>query len=311
MVEALSRIFSWAALFCAAVCECSAQASSGFDGTWVLRLNGQNIIKLTLATEHGRVTGWLTKPGKIDLDGDGGVGAITADQVTLPVQKSKSKPGRLELRIGGDGYVMTLTGQNRASLAWEGPGPFHLERAAEGSTVVLATSLAEPPYPEEIRALREHLRTMVKEDQEARMPVDPARMEAVDARNRPEVLHIFDQYGWVTRSLAGKDAAHNYWLLIQHQTPEIQRRFLPELERAAKAGEASMSDYAYLYDRVQVGLGKPQHWGSQFTCKGRKPVLDPVDDRAGLDVRRHELSMPPIRAYLKFASHADLCRQAR
>jgi hypothetical protein len=69
-----------------------------------------------------------------------------------------------------------------------------------------------------------------------------------------EVLRIFSNYGWVTNSLAGKDAAHDFWLLIQHQTPEIQRRLLPALEKAAETGNAAMGDYAYLYDRVQVGL---------------------------------------------------------
>jgi len=102
---------------------------------------------------------------------------------------------------------------------------------------------------------------------------------------------IFSKYGWVTNSLAGKDAAHDFWLLVQHQTPEIQRRLLPALEKAAKTGNASMGDYAYLYDRVQVGLGKPQHWGSQSKCQNGKPVLESVDDPAGLDARRKELFM--------------------
>ncbi len=289
---------------------CAPQSTSGFDGAWVLRLNGQNIFKLTLATEGGRVTGSLTKPKEVSLDNDGEVTGITSDQVTLPVQKSKLKPGRLEMRIDGDRFVMILSNQNRASLLWEGMRPWNLERVPEGSAVILASSLSEPPYPEEIRALRERLRAMVKEDQDARLPLNEARMQAADAKNRSEVLSIFDRYGWVTNSLAGKDAAHNFWLLVQHQTPEIQRRLLPELEKAAKTSNASMSDYAYLYDRVQVGLGNPQHWGSQVTCKGGRPVLDPVDDRAGLDARRKELFMPPVREYLKSDFFAKMCAKA-
>jgi hypothetical protein len=92
----------------------------------------------------------------------------------------------------------------------------------------------------------------------------------------------------VTDSLAGKDAAHNFWILVQHQTPAIQRQLLPALEKAAKNGNASMSDYAYLYDRVQVGLSKLQHWGSQPNCEAA------VDDPATLDARRKQLFMPPI-----------------
>jgi hypothetical protein len=79
------------------------------------------------------------------------------------------------------------------------------------------------------------------------------------------------------------------------------------MEQAAKSGEASMSDYAYLYDRVQVGLGKPQHWGSQTKCVNGKPVLDPVDDPAGLAQRRKELFMMPIEDYLKMDYLVKFC----
>jgi len=290
---------------------CIAQQRPDFDGTWVLRVNGQNIFKLTLATERGLVTGSLTKPKKLTIDQEGDVTSISPDQVTRPVQKSKLKSGRLELTVDGDRFVMTLEGHNRALLVLEGKRPWKLERASDGSAVILASSLSEPHYPEEIRALREQLRAMVKEEQDARLAFDEARIKAADAKNRPEVLRIFSKYGWVTNSLAGKDAAHDFWLLIQHQTPEIQRRLLPALEETAtKTGNASTSDYAYLYDRVQVGLGKPQHWGTQTKCENGKPVLAPVDDPAGLDARRKELFMLPIREYLKSDYLSKVCAKA-
>jgi uncharacterized protein DUF6624 len=290
---------------------CGGQQSSDFDGTWVFRFNGLNIFKLTLATQHGLVTGSLTKPKRLTIDQDGDVTDIGPDQVALPVQNSKLHLGQLELTIDGDRFVMTLSDHNRAQLELEGMRPWNLERASDGSAVILASSLPEPHYPEEIRALRKQLRAMVKEDQDARLAFDDARMDAIDAKNRPEVLCIFSKYSWVTNSLAGKDAAHDFWLLVQHQTPDIQRRLLPALEKAAKTGNASMTDYAYLYDRVQVGLGKPQHWGTQTKCQDGKPVLDPVDDPPGLDARRKELFMLPVREYLKSDYPVKVCADAK
>jgi len=298
------------AILLLAVRMCAAPQSSDFDGTWVLRLNGQNIFKLSLSTERGVVTGSLTKPKELIIAQDGDVTAIGPVQVTLPVQKSRYRSGQLELTIDDDPFVMALEDHNRASLVLEGMRPWNLERASDGSAIILATSLSEPNYPEEIRALREQLRAMVKEEQDARLAFDQARIEAEDAKNRPEVLRIFSRYGWVTNSLAGKDAAHDFWLLIQHQTPEIQRRLLPALEKAAEAGNAAMSDYAYLYDRVQVGLGKPQHWGTQTHCEDGKPVMAPVDDLAGLDARRKKLFMLPIGEYLKGDYLAKACANA-
>ena len=55
------------------------QVNTEFDGTWVLRINGQNIFKLTLATERGLVTGSLTRPKKLAFDEDGDVIEIGLD----------------------------------------------------------------------------------------------------------------------------------------------------------------------------------------------------------------------------------------
>jgi uncharacterized protein DUF6624 len=292
---------------------CMAQQSSDFNGEWVLKFNGQPIFKLRLAAEKGGITGSWTKPRQLTIDLEGDVATITPDQVNLPIQKAALSGGQLELTINGDRFLMTMEDHNRASLVEDGMPPWmhpwHLERAADGDSVVLATHLPEPDYPQEIRALRGQLRTMVAEDQEARFAFDEARIQAVDAKNRPEVLRIFDRYGWVTNSVAGKDAAHNFWVLVQHQTLEIQQRLLPALEKAAHDSNASMSDYAYLFDRVQTGLGKPQHWGTQTKCEKGKPVLYPVEDPAGLDLRRKELFMPPVRDYLQTDYLMKYCAQ--
>lgn len=288
---------------------CSAQQPSDFSGTWVLKLSGQAILKLTLATEKGSITGSLTKPRQLTFDQDGDVEKISPDEVTLPVQKAAFNGRQLELTVDDDHFVLTMEDPNRVLLILEEMFRWHLDRAPEGEDVILASRLPERDFPDEIRVLREQLRAMVTEDQDARMAFDQARMEAVDLKNRPEVLRIFERYGWVTNSLAGKDGAHDFWLLIQHQTPEIQQQLLPALEKAAQAGNASMSDYAYLYDRVQMGLGKPQHWGSQVKCEGGKPMLYAVDDRSGLDARRKQLLMPPVQEYLQMDYLIKACAQ--
>jgi hypothetical protein len=306
---------SYAVLLLAVTRLLVAQQFSDFEGTWVLKFNGQSILKLTLVTERGRLAGSLTEPSKLAFDSDGGFTTISPEKETLPVQQAALNLGRLQLTIDGDRYVMISQNANRASLALEDRGPWpmrpwRLERAVDPDAVILATKLQEPEYPREIVILRDQLRAMIKEDQDARLKFDHARIDAADTKNRSEVLRIFHRYGWVTDSLAGKDAAHNFFLLVQHQTPAIQRQLLPALERAARNSDASMNDYAYLYDRVQFGLGKLQHWGSQTYCQKGKPVLAPVDDPATLDARRKELYMAPIGEYLKMDYIIKVCAQA-
>jgi hypothetical protein len=281
---------------------CLAQQTSNFAGTWVFKSNGQAIFQIVLTAKQGGITGLWTRPRHWSIDQDGNATTITPDQVTDPLRTKALDGGRLELTADDDHFVMTLQGHDEASLEIADMPymrPWRLDRSPDGSKVILATSLTEPVYPQEIRALRQQLQSMVTEDQDARLAFNQARWEAVDTKNRPQVLRIFDRYGWITNSRAGKDAAHDFWLLVQHQTPEIQQRFLPALEKAAKDGNASMSDYAYLYDRVQMGLGQPQHWGSAVKCENGKPVLYAVDDPSGLDARRKALFLMPIDEYLQ------------
>lgn len=287
------------------------QQASDFDGTWVLRSSSQNIFSLTLKVERGVIAGSLTKPKALRINQEGDVTSIGAQQVTLPVQKSKTDLAQLELFIDDDRFLMTLGDRNHASIILEGMRPWMLERVPEGSKVILAKSILEPKYAKNIQALRTQLSELVKQDQDARLALDEARMKIADAKSSPELLRIFDRYGWVTNSLAGKAAAHNFWLLVQHQEPELQQRFLPALENAAHNGDASMSDYAYLYDRVQVGQGKQQRWGTQVECRECKPELPPVEAPASLDARRKDLFLLPIGEYLKSDYLVKLCAQAK
>ncbi|MCU1236814.1 MAG: hypothetical protein JWP63_4781, partial [Candidatus Solibacter sp.] len=156
-------------------------------------------------------------------------------------------------------------------------------------------------YPAEIVALQKKLKAMVKVDQKVRMApkVSLAEMEKVDRRHLAEVLLNHAKYGWPRISVVGREASHDYWLLLQHQDLEVQQMVLPDLEKAAASGEASKSNFAYLWDRVQVRLGKPQRWGTQVSCKQGKVVLDAIEDPERLDQRRKELNLMPIEKYLK------------
>jgi hypothetical protein len=278
---------------------CTAQQLSDFAGTWVVKVHDRPVISLTLTKSGDILTGSMTAPENLTAGPGGEITAMSGKQESRPIKKCLLRDGHLRLGDGDDEQSMTLIDANHATLGPAGMELFKLERVLAGTTVVLATTLPQAAYPPEITQLRMQLAAMVKEEQSARMAFDDARMKAADDKNRPEVLRIFEHYGWPKSSVTGADAARDFWLLVQHQTPEIQRRMLPEMEKAAKSGEASMSDYAYLYDRVQVGLGKPQRWGSQVQCKDGKPGLHPVEDPDGLDQRRKELFMMPIAEYLK------------
>jgi hypothetical protein len=180
-----------------------------------------------------------------------------------------------------------------------------LERVNQLDEIVVANHWVEPgpkTVSKEIAALQTEINEMVDEDQTVRKttPISWPKVEEVDQKNYPEVVRIYEKYGWPTFSLVGKEAANNYWLLVQHQKLEFQEKVLPALLRAVEAGEGSRMDYAYLYDRVMAGQGKPQHRGTQGgACKDGKATLLPIDDAAGLDQRRRDLRLQPIEEYKK------------
>jgi len=283
----------------------------GFEGTWIFHFNGQPVLQITLTSKDGRYTGALTRPKDLSINQDGDVESLSGDPITLPIQHTELQSNQLNLTIDDTPFVMTLNGDSHATLAINGMRPWPLDRHPSGETVTLATKLPEPAYSAEVQTLRRQLKDMVKADQDARLAFDEARFQAVDAKNKHELERIFDRYGWITRSLAGSDAAHDYWLLVQHQTADLQRHLLPALEKAAKDNDASPTDYAYLYDRVQVGLGKLQRWGTQTKCVDGKAVLSPVEDPAGLEARRQELFLMPIADYLKSDYIVQACAHAK
>jgi hypothetical protein len=166
--------------------------------------------------------------------------------------------------------------------------------------------------------LRKELLRRTKEDQDARKefieamkgkptidPEAPAvrKMLEVDRRNTARMKEVVERHGWPGKSLVGADAAHAAWLLVQHadQDRPFQKRCLALLGEAVKKGEATGEELAYLTDRVRVGEGQKQVYGTQLNTVDGKLVPAPIEDEANVDRRRKEVGLPPLAEYLKTA----------
>ena len=165
----------------------------------------------------------------------------------------------------------------------------------------------ENPKPEEasrhliIDILKKDLAWRADLDQSARLK-NSSLMESIDKENTEWAKKVVGTYGWPTYSLVGEESAHLFWLLVQHTPdPAFQELCLTLMTDAADSGQASRTDLAYLYDRVQMYNKKPQKFGTQLiSVKGGGLKLWVVEDPEHLDLRRVELDMPPIREYLKY-----------
>lgn len=207
--------------------------------------------------------------------------------------------------------------QTLTALAPTTPAPMKLLAAllllsaAAPAIAQSADDVAEP-------ALRAELVDRLATDQEVRQRVIDsgypavvdtalvAQVAAVDAENTAWIVGVVDRYGWPTRALVGAEGVNAAFLLVQHAdaSPDVQARMLPFIERAYRAGDIPGQGYAMLLDRVLVGRGEPQVYGTQaaFGADG-EIALSPTADEGALDARRAEVGLPPAAEYL------DMLRQ--
>jgi hypothetical protein len=302
------------ALAAAALCgPCSAESNlQQFTGTWVLRYQSHNFLVFALRLDHDAIAGTLALPEHFSFDQDGDFSHISAQQRQAAASDLAVVDGQLEfsVRHGSDldRYALKLLDREHAllraaNLPFPMP-PWRLQRVRGSADVKVWKDWLDPdqkPASQEIAALQTELKRMADEDQAVRNsnPISERRMQEIDQANLPLILRIHRKYGWPKASLVGKETAGRFWLLVQHQELNLQRKLLPEMRRAVAKGEASQRNYVFLYDRVMKREGKRQHWGTQTTCVDGKAVLDPVDDPAGLEARRKDLYFPPMEEYLK------------
>ena len=127
----------------------------------------------------------------------------------------------------------------------------------------------------------------------------------IDLRNRNRLKEIFQEYGFPTKEMVGKDAMHGVFLMIQHSDgdKEWQKSQLPNIENAVERGDMDGQSYAYLYDRIRINSGEKQLYGTQFSNVdpiNKTVTLAETEDIDSLDHRRMDVGMMPIDMYKEF-----------
>jgi hypothetical protein len=154
--------------------------------------------------------------------------------------------------------------------------------------------------------LREELLTMAAEDGAVRERLvadgtlfdgyNPL-MAIVHRRNGDRLSEIVDAHGWPGRSLVGEEGADAAWLVVQHAIgdPELQRRCLPLLERAAACGDIPGWHPATLLDAIRFHEGRPQVYGSVFDWDESGEMAPwRIEDADSVDERRLSVGLPPL-----------------
>ncbi len=131
-----------------------------------------------------------------------------------------------------------------------------------------------------------------------------------DATRTERLRQIIRDRGWPTYSLVGEQAEDAAWAIAQHSDhdPDFQREALAWLRVAVENDDASPGNLAYLTDRIAVGAGEPQEYGTQIGCGEGGPVpATPIRDEATVDERRAEVGLPPLADY--YAELEAICAE--
>ncbi len=128
------------------------------------------------------------------------------------------------------------------------------------------------------------------------------QMAKVDAANSEFLTSLIAAHGWPKISVAGEEATHDAWLLVQHADadPALQLVALRHMESLLDDLDVSARDYAYLYDRVMLKIAGKQRYATQFECqdgiRGPQPLesdiasADRYRSAAGMETFSQNLS---------------------
>lgn len=120
------------------------------------------------------------------------------------------------------------------------------------------------------------------------------KMKLLHDKNAKRLSEIVDQAGWPGKSIAGEEAAHAAWLILQHAIshPQLQRKCFPLLAAQVNSGDVSAIDVAMLEDRIRAFEGRPQRFGTQFDWDENKQMSPlPLDNYEHVEQRRKHLGM--------------------
>lgn len=129
-----------------------------------------------------------------------------------------------------------------------------------------------------------------------------AIIDVKDSINLITIKSILDKEGWLGVDEVGEQGNSTLFLVIQHSNQNTQEKYLPMMRNAVKNGKARGSDLALLEDRVALGQGKKQIFGSQIgqNMKTQLYYIRPIEDPDNVDKRRAEVGLDPISDYVSY-----------
>ncbi len=142
-----------------------------------------------------------------------------------------------------------------------------------------------------------------KEKNEAKITELIHSITDLDTKHTARMEEIVTKIGWPKISDVGEDGSNAAWVLVQHadKRPDFQNKCLDLLKEAVNAQEAKSTNYAYLYDRVQVAYNEKQVYGTQTQKNALTNKLEfvPIKNEHEVNEKRKDMGLSDIQSYAK------------
>lgn len=160
------------------------------------------------------------------------------------------------------------------------------------------------------------LKQIRKEDQDDRLILDSLirsgsndekfkgdisyKIAIADSLNIYKLSSIIIKGGWPGINIAGEEGNLTAFLILQHSNFEIQKKYNHLVKSSMKQGFTPKYLYAYLEDRILVGEGKAQKYGTQleFNSKTGKYEVMTLDSAEKVNGLRRTAGLPPLQSYI-------------
>lgn len=295
--------FLWLAI---AWCVCPAQSAKQYAGTWVLPIQGKNLMVLRLEAGSGDtvLTGSLARPVHFNTSGDY-VSEISAGSITERIVSSSWRNGGLVFTVekpndpsGKDTFVMSLTPDGQAAVRPDNLSASPMLFARSNQTAALATDWdSTRSYALDDDGVSNPEMTHIFEaDQKARdgdmAKIDWSVVGRQDEQRRVAVTELLKQGKLHT----GEDFEHAAFLFQHGGTPDdYLLAHTLAMVAVARGRSAAIWIAAATLDRYLQNIQQPQIYGTQFTWKDNAPTTqEPYHRELISDSLRRALGVPPM-----------------
>lgn len=166
------------------------------------------------------------------------------------------------------------------------PQPQKPDKKLENELVKLAT------------ATQEKLQDYVK--QEKKTDSLRKRVSSQNEKATAKLCQVLKDVGWPTKGLVEEAGVQSAFYLLKTSAPyELQRDLLPVIVAAVKQDESQKPEFAGVLDRLRVGAGMKQLFGTQAIIRNGFLVLYPIEDEAHVDERRAQFGLRPMAEHLR------------